>query len=66
LSPNDDFSEFRRKTAELLEDIIFIVREINVFQELGTLLMTESNWESREAALYFLYTVGKAIDQYVK
>lgn len=62
MTSSDEFYEFRRKAAELVEDVMFIVGPLHVFQELGQLFVSETSWDAQEASLFLLYHVSKSID----
>lgn len=62
LSSSEEFYDFRRKAAEIVEDIIFVVGPINVFQHLAKQFTDESSWEAKESCLFLLYHVSRSID----
>lgn len=62
IEEGDTFAEFRRKVAELIKDVVFIVGSSTCFKEMFKLLQgTNVAWEGTEAALFVMENVAKNI-----
>jgi len=63
LTSNDEFYDFRKRAAELVDDLLFVVGSNVAFHELGVQLMRpNTGWHLQEAALHLLHTVSKSTD----
>lgn len=62
IEEGDSFADFRRKVAELIRDVAFIVGSSACFRQMFMLLQGPSvTWESTEGALFVMENVAKYI-----
>ncbi|KAG8187901.1 hypothetical protein JTE90_001664 [Oedothorax gibbosus] len=60
----DDFSEFRRRVAELIKDVVFIIGSSRCFLQMFENLCSQGNyatWDASEASLFIMGAVAKNI-----
>jgi len=63
LTSSDEFYDFRKRASELVEDLVFCVGDLQVFNDLGAQIMrNDSSWYAQEAALYLLHAVSRTVD----
>lgn len=56
------FQDFRKKVADLIKDVVFIVGSSNVFKSMFISLQDSTvTWERSEAALFTMQTVARNI-----
>ncbi|CAG7827981.1 unnamed protein product [Allacma fusca] len=62
LTSSDEFYDFRKKSAELFQDVIFVVGNLETFSELAQCLLAAQSWEDQEAAFFLLHYTTKGLD----